>query len=112
MKDERRHIELLEVFGEVRLGEGLDAVEDRLEAGLHCLEPKPVAQPLGDRGAGRLAPRKGVVRSLMNSERSARTPARIWWKASSGRPPGLAAVFSISGSTAPISTAFATRFVP
>ena len=32
--------------------------------------------------------------------------------ASIGKPPGLASVFSISGVTAPISTALATRFVP
>jgi hypothetical protein len=49
---------------------------------------------------------------LKNCERSARTAARIRANASSGKPPGLASIFSISGGTAPISTAFATRFVP
>jgi hypothetical protein len=29
-----------------------------------------------------------------------------------GRPPGLAAVFTMMGGTAPISTALATRLVP
>ena len=54
--------------------------------------------------------RTASVRSLKNCERSARTPARISSNTSIGRPPGLAAVFSISGGTAPISTALATRF--
>ena len=40
------------------------------------------------------------------------TLARIPSNTSIGMPPGLAAVFSISGGTAPISTAFATRLVP
>jgi hypothetical protein len=49
---------------------------------------------------------------LKNCDRSASTAARIPSNVSIGRPPGLAAVFSISGGTAPISTAFATRDVP
>jgi len=49
---------------------------------------------------------------LKNCERSARTLARIPSNASIGKPPGLAAVFSISGGTAPMSTALATRLVP
>jgi len=49
---------------------------------------------------------------MKNFERSARTPVRIPSKTSFGKPPGFAAVFSMSGGTAPISTAFATRFVP
>jgi hypothetical protein len=42
----------------------------------------------------------------------ARAFARMSSNASSGRPPGLPGDFSMSGVTAPISTAFATRFVP
>src|SRR5439155_89706 len=53
-----------------------------------------------------------IIYALKNWERSARTPVRIWSNASSGRPPGLVAVFSISGGTAAISTALATRLVP
>ena len=30
VEDERRHVELLEIFGEIRLGEGLDAIDRRL----------------------------------------------------------------------------------
>jgi hypothetical protein len=49
---------------------------------------------------------------LKNCERSAMTAARIWSKASIGRPSGLAAVFSIKGGTAEIRPALATRAVP
>ena len=48
MDDQRRHVELLEILGEVGLGEGLDAVVDALEAGLHPLQPEGVAQALRD----------------------------------------------------------------
>src|SRR5213593_4441121 len=53
-----------------------------------------------------------MLRSMKNCDRSARTPARIWSKAESGKPPGLFAVFSMSGGTALIGTAFATRLEP
>src|ERR1035437_2066504 len=48
VNDKRWHVEFLEVFGEVRLGERLDAVKRVLVAGLHTLEPKPVDHALRD----------------------------------------------------------------
>jgi hypothetical protein len=42
MNDQRRHVELLEVFGEIRLGERLDAVEGVLVTGLDPLKPERV----------------------------------------------------------------------
>src|ERR1700722_18225985 len=39
MKNESWHVELFEIFGEVRLGEGLDAVVARLHPAHHSLEP-------------------------------------------------------------------------
>jgi hypothetical protein len=53
-----------------------------------------------------------MVRSMKYCDRSARTPARMPSNASMGSPFGLAAVFSISGGTAEMSTAFETRDVP
>ena len=84
----------------------------RAEAGLHAEQPERVEDALRDRRTGRLAPKNGTLRSLKNCERSVRTPARMSSNTFSGRPPGLAGVFSISGVIAPIRTAFATRVVP
>src|SRR4051794_4463391 len=44
--EEGRHVETLEVFGEVRLRERLDAVVGRVEAGHHPLQPERVAYAL------------------------------------------------------------------
>ena len=41
-------IELLEIFGEISLGEGLDAFIGILEAGLHAPEPELIQDTLGD----------------------------------------------------------------
>src|ERR1035437_4590358 len=46
LNDHRLYVEFLEVFGEVRLGERLDAVKRVLMAGLHTLDPKPVDHTL------------------------------------------------------------------
>src|SRR5713226_10467972 len=51
MEEERWYIKLSEIFGEVRLGEGFDAVEDGFVSSQHPLEPKRVAQALRDVGA-------------------------------------------------------------
>src|ERR1035437_6040634 len=48
MNDERRDVELLEISREVGFGEGFDAVEYAMEAGLHCLQPECIPKPLGD----------------------------------------------------------------
>ena len=49
--DECWHVELLQVFSEIGLGEGLDAVEDVFETRQHSLEPERVSQALRDLGA-------------------------------------------------------------
>src|ERR1035437_4534205 len=46
VNDQRRDVEFLEVFGEVRLRARLDAVKRVLMAGLHTLDPKPVDHAL------------------------------------------------------------------
>src|ERR1019366_8959940 len=48
VKDQCWHVEFLEVFGEVRLGECLDAVKRVLMACLHTLGPEPVDHALRD----------------------------------------------------------------
>src|SRR5690242_2798096 len=53
-----------------------------------------------------------MLRSFQNCERSAWTAERSLSNSSIGVPPALAAVFGISGGTALISTAWATRWVP
>ena len=52
MHDQGRHVDLLQVLREVRLGEGLDAVDDPFEARLHPLHPERIAQPLRHLRAG------------------------------------------------------------
>jgi len=59
VQDEGGDVELFEVFGEVGLGEGLDAVEDGLETGGHSLALEAVAQALGDFAAGLVGTVKG-----------------------------------------------------
>jgi hypothetical protein len=48
--DQGRDIDLLEVLGEIGLGEGLDAFVGVLEAGLHAPEPELIQRALGDLG--------------------------------------------------------------
>src|SRR5437879_64288 len=50
MKDQCRHVELLEIRGEIRLGERLDAKVGRREAGHHPLEPERLAHAVRDLG--------------------------------------------------------------
>ncbi len=52
MEHQGRDIELLEILGEIGLGEGLDAFVGVLETGLHAPEPELVEQALRDLGAG------------------------------------------------------------
>ena len=61
----------LEVLGEIRLGEGLDAVEHALEAGPHPLEPERVAQARRDLGARPVGPveRPGQVLEKLGAVR-------------------------------------------
>src|SRR5260370_13142473 len=51
MDDECRHVELREIFGKVRFGERLDAIEGSIEPALHPLEPERVAKALRHLGA-------------------------------------------------------------
>ena len=48
MDDQRRHVDLLQVFTEISLGKGLDALQLVLQAALHALEPEGVPHTLGD----------------------------------------------------------------
>src|ERR1035437_4687288 len=50
MDDESGYVELLEILGEVRLGERFDAVEDAFETSLHALQPERVPQSWRDIG--------------------------------------------------------------
>ena len=50
MHDQGRDIDLLEVLGEIGLGEGLDAFVGVLEACLHAPEPELIQRALGDLG--------------------------------------------------------------
>src|SRR5215468_6959922 len=51
VQHERRHVEFLEVRGEIGLGECLDALISVLRSGLHAPEPELVEDALGDFGA-------------------------------------------------------------
>ena len=65
MKDQRRHVELLEVFGEIRLGERLDAVEGVLVTRLHPWSQNESIMPCETLAPGLLAPKNGPpARSL------------------------------------------------
>src|SRR5450759_5002689 len=46
--DQSRHVELLQVLSEIRLGEGFDGIEFVLETALHPLEPERVPHTLRD----------------------------------------------------------------
>ncbi len=52
MQDKCRHVDLLEILGEVGLREGPDGLIGVLEAGLHAPQPKLIQDPLGHLGAG------------------------------------------------------------
>ena len=76
----------------------------------HPLQPPRVDEALRDLRPGRLKPKNGPAgRSLKNCERSARSALRRPSNTSIGSPPGLAAVFTISGGTAPIEDRFRER---
>src|SRR5262245_5197366 len=51
VQHERRHVEFLEVRGEIGLGERLDALIGCRRSGLHAPEPEVVEEALGDVGA-------------------------------------------------------------
>jgi hypothetical protein len=48
VQDQRRHVELLQVLGEVGLHEGRDGVVLVLEPAQHALQPERVEEGLGD----------------------------------------------------------------
>ena len=48
VQDQRRHVDLLQVFGEVRFRERLDAEVRSGESGAHALQPERFAYALGD----------------------------------------------------------------
>src|SRR5262245_8466191 len=51
MHDERGYIESFEIFREIRLGEGLDALISRRQTALHGLREERIHQALRDLGA-------------------------------------------------------------
>src|SRR5262249_50310399 len=55
VQDQGRDIELLEVLGEIGLGEGLDALVGVLEPGLHAPEPELIERALSNLGPRSLA---------------------------------------------------------
>ena len=110
--DQGRNVELLEVFRQVRLGEGLDAVEGAFETDLHRPQPEHVLNALRHLGVWPVGAVEGGAEILVELRAVCMTPARMRSNASMGMPPGLAAVLSISGGTAPTSTALARRAVP
>ncbi len=63
MDDQGRNVELLEVFREVRLGEGLDAVECAFEADLHRPQPERVQHALGHLGTRPVGAEEGIRNS-------------------------------------------------
>ena len=56
MDDQRRDIELLEVFGEISLGECLDAVKGIFVATLHALQPEGIDYSGRDLGSWPVGP--------------------------------------------------------
>ena len=52
VQDQSRNIDLLEILGEVGLGECLDGLIGVLETGLHAPEPELIQDALGDFSAG------------------------------------------------------------
>ena len=65
--DQGWYVELLEIFGEVRLGKRLDAVKFVLETALHGLEPECVADALANlssRPVGTVEFRRKVLEEL------------------------------------------------
>ena len=65
MNNQRRHVELLEILGEIRLGERLDTVEGVLGTGLHPLEPERVDHALRDLGAGRVGSKERAAGEIL-----------------------------------------------
>ena len=55
-EDQRRYVEFLQIFREVGLREGLNAIDDAFEPRQHSLEPERIAQTLRNFAFGRLAP--------------------------------------------------------
>src|SRR5712692_3738821 len=50
MKDQGRHIELLEIFRKIGLRKSLDAIEDGLMSSKHSLQPERIPQSLRNLG--------------------------------------------------------------
>ncbi len=115
MEDERRHVDLLQVLGEIRFGKRLDAEVGRGKPRHHSLQPERLTHAFGDL---RARPVVAVERQaeILPELRAISEHIRrgLPSNASIGSPPGLAVVFNINGGTAPISYGFgdALRAVP
>src|SRR5262249_50853000 len=84
--DQRRHVDDLQVFGEVGLREGLDAVVLRLGATHHCLAPPVVDHALRDFRAGSVVTVEGPARDIevelctIGGKLLAKTVERLDWR--------------------------------
>jgi len=65
VQHERRYVEFLEIRGEIRLGERLDALIGVLRSGLHTPEPELVEDALGDFGARPVGSIEGYSKILV-----------------------------------------------
>jgi hypothetical protein len=65
VKDQRRFVEFLEVFGEIRLGKRLDAVQGVLVPGPHPLEPEQVHHALRNLSPGSVGPEERTAGKIL-----------------------------------------------
>jgi hypothetical protein len=110
MHDQRGDVDPPEILSEVGLAEGLDAIVSGLDPAHHALPPPVVDEALGHLRARPIEAKECSRRDVPKScARSTSRAVRYASKTSKGSPPGLAAVFGMSGGTAPMRTALATR---
>ena len=65
MKNQRRNVKLLKIFGKVRFGEGFDAVECVLVSGHYSLMPESVDHALRDLGVRTVGAEKGAAGKIL-----------------------------------------------
>ena len=65
VNDQRRHVELLEVFGKVRLGKRFYAVEGVLVASAHPLKPERVNHSLRDLGTWPVGTKERITGEIL-----------------------------------------------
>src|SRR5262249_17718852 len=113
MHDERRHVDLLQIFGKVRLREGLDAVVVCFRAAHHGLTPPVLDHSLQRLRAGRVVAVEGTAREFPIELRPVGgelLPEAVKYLDRQAARVGRR--FSMIGGMAPISTNLATRPLP